>query len=363
VGNRRRSSSIKHAHFVYHTRWKVKKLAAGLKRLKHPQGDLFVIDALDVAIKDDMASMEHPFYSLSKNPVKEIKPYDHNGMKIEFRPSFKGFPTIYDKDLIIYAISHVIAKMEEGEEPPELVGFDPYEFLVFTERATGGRAYEALCDSVERLKGSYFKTNIRINGEVIDDWQGIIDGATMITDEDTKRPKRIEIRLSKMVLETIKNKSVLTLNRNYFRLKKPIERRVYELVRKHMGQQSSWSPYLKTLFIKSGSRGSLREFRRSIKELAESNHLPDFFTQYDPENDQVTFTPRSQYAKAFTPETPELPPLQTWAYEKAKPYLSRELSVYQAEIDWREHWFKSGCLPLDNPSAAFIGYCKKVGKF
>lgn len=337
-------------------------MVQGLKKQKHPQGDLFVIDALDVTLKDDMASMEHPFYSLSKNPVKEIAPYEHNGKTIEFRPSFKGFPTIYDKDLIIYAISHLIAETPEGEEPASTVEFDPYEFLVFTERATGGRAYDALCDTAERLKGSYFKTNVKINGIITDSWRGIVDGVDIETNAKTKKPMKIRIKLSDMVLDTIRERSVLTLNKNYFRLKKPIERRVYELARKHMGQQSSWSPYLKTLFKKSGSRGELRGFRRSIKELVEGNHLPDFEIEYDPENDQVKFTPRSQYKKAFALETQELPPLATWAYEKAKPYLSRDLSVYQAEIDWREHWFKSGCLPLENPSAAFIGYCKKVGK-
>lgn len=335
-------------------------MATALKKMKHPQGDLFVIDALDVTLKDDLASMEHPFYSLSKNPVKEITPYEHNGMTIEFRPSFKGFPTIYDKDLIIYAISHVIAELEEGQEPPDTVEFDPYDFLIFTERATGGRAYDALCDSVERLKGSYFKTNVKINGVIKDSWRGIVDGADIETHEKTKKPFKIRITLSDMVLETIKTRSVLTLNREYFRLKKPIERRVYELARKHMGQQSSWSPYLKTLFIKSGSRGELRGFRRSIKQLAKSNHLPDFEMTFDSDNDQVTFRPRSQYVKAFKEEIPELPPLATWAYERAKPLMINRMSVYEAENDWREHWSKSGCLPLENHNAAFIGFCKKL---
>jgi len=336
-------------------------MVTGLKKLKHPQGDLFVIDALDVAIKDDLASMEHPFYSLSKNPVKDIEPYSHNGMSIEFRPSYKGFPTIYDKDLIIYAISHVIASLEDGQEPPDKVAFDPYDFLIFTERSTGGRAYDSLCDSVERLKGSYFKTNVRINGLIIDEWRGIVDGAKITTDEKTKKPKKIEIELSDMVMETIRNRSVLTLNKDYFRLKKPIERRVYELARKHLGtEKSHWSPYVKTLHTKSGSKAELKEFRRSIKELVESNHLPDFYMELDPENDQVTFRPRGQYTKAFAPETPELPPLATWAYEKAKPHLPNRMSVYEAESDWREHWFKSGSLKLENHNAAFIGWCKKL---
>lgn len=337
-------------------------MAQGLKKQKHPQGDLFVIDALDVTLKDDMASMEHPFYSLSKNPVKEIASYEHNGKTIEFRPSFKGFPTIYDKDLIIYAISHLIAETPIGEEPASTVEFDPYEFLVFTERATGGRAYDALCDTAERLKGSYFKTNVKINGVIKDSWRGIVDGVDIETNAKTKKPMKIRIKLSDMVLDTIRERSVLTLNKNYFRLKKPIERRVYELARKHTGQQSSWLVNLDTLFIKSGSRGVLRGFRRSIKELAEGNHLPDYEIEYDQENDQVKFTPRTQFTKAFAPEVQELPPLATWAYEKAKPHLPRDLNVYQAEIDWREHWYKSGCLPLENHSAAFVGWCKKIGK-
>ena len=54
--------------------------------------------------------------------------------------------------------------------------------------------------------------------------------------------------------------------------------------------------------------------------------------------------------------------MATWAYEKAKPHLPRQLSVYEAETDWREHWFKTGCLPLENHNATFVGWCKKIGK-
>lgn len=336
-------------------------MAQGLKKQKHPQGDLFVIDALDVTLKDDLASMEHPFYSLSKNPVKEIATYEHCGKTIEFRPSFKGFPTIYDKDLIIYAISHLIAQTPIGEEPASTVEFDPYEFLIFTERSTGGRAYDALCDTVERLKGSYFKTNVEINGIIKDSWRGIVEGVDIETNSKNKKPMKIRIKLSDMVLQTVKDRSVLTLNKDYFRLKKPIERRVYELARKHTGHQPSWLVNLNTLFVKSGSRGSLREFRRSIKELALSNHLPDYEITYSIDNDQVKFSPRSQFKKAYTQKNPLLPSLAPWAIEKAKPHLSRELSVYEAEIEWREHWAKTGHIELENHNAAFIGWCKKIG--
>ncbi len=111
------------------------------KAAPYKQLSLFVIDTLDVVIKDDMASMEHPFYSLSKNPTREVKVYEHNGVRIEFNPSVKGFPTIYDKDLVIYAISHLVSALDEGQEIPNEVEFSPYDFLKFTNRGTGGRAY------------------------------------------------------------------------------------------------------------------------------------------------------------------------------------------------------------------------------
>ncbi len=110
-----------------------------LKPLKHPQGDLFVCDVTDVILKDDMASMEHPFYSLSKKPDRDPRRYEYKGQWIEFRPSIKGMPTIYDKDLIIYAISQLIGGMKEGRPVSKRVLIEPYAFLTFTQRGTGGR--------------------------------------------------------------------------------------------------------------------------------------------------------------------------------------------------------------------------------
>jgi hypothetical protein len=42
-------------------------------------------------------------------------------------------------------------------------------------------------------------------------------------------------------VQRYQGKEVLTLHRDYFRLRKPLERRMYELARKHCGQQATWS--------------------------------------------------------------------------------------------------------------------------
>lgn len=264
-----------------------------LKPIKHPQGDLFVCDITDVILKDDLASMEHPFYSLSKKPDREPRRYEHNGQWIEFRPSIKGLPTIYDKDLIIYAISQLIAGMKQGRPVSKSVKIDPYAFLVFSQRGVGGRDYDALCDSLDRIDGTRFRTNILFDGTRTDEWMGIIDGAKMQTDERTGKIKSLELRLSDMVIDTVEKMQVLTLHPDYFRLSRPIERRIYEIARKAVGQDESWSFFMATLHKKSGSKGSLPEFRRQMKPIIEKDYLPDYMVVYDEDADKITFVNRN----------------------------------------------------------------------
>lgn len=268
-----------------------------LKAVRHPQGDLFVCDITDVILKDDLASMEHPFYSLSKKPDREPRRYEYKGQWIEFRPSIKGMPTIYDKDLIIYAISQLIAGAKEGREISKRVQIDPYAFLIFSQRGVGGRDYDALCDSLDRIDGTRFRTNILFDGTRTDEWMGIIDGAKMRTDERTGKIKSLELKLSDMVVNSVEEMNVLTLHKDYFRLTRPIERRVYEIARKAVGQNDSWTFLMTTLHQKSGSKGSLREFRRQMKPIIESDYLPDYMIVYDDDADRITFINRNTMPK------------------------------------------------------------------
>ena len=84
---------------------------------RHQQHDLFMCDVADAVLKDDMASMEHPFFSLSKNPETTVRRYDNGDKWVEVVPSVKGLATIYDKDILIYCISQLIAKMKRWPEP------------------------------------------------------------------------------------------------------------------------------------------------------------------------------------------------------------------------------------------------------
>ena len=50
------------------------------------------------SFKDDIASMEHPIYSLSKTPGHRVLKYEKNGSTIQIKTGPDGLPTILDKD-------------------------------------------------------------------------------------------------------------------------------------------------------------------------------------------------------------------------------------------------------------------------
>jgi plasmid replication initiation protein len=111
---------------------------------RYPQTELFICDGLDAIPKDDMASMEHPLFSLATKPDKRIVAYEHNGNRIEIIPSVKGLATIHDKDILIYCISQLIAGMNEGRAPSPVLHLTARDLLMWTNRQTDGDGYERL---------------------------------------------------------------------------------------------------------------------------------------------------------------------------------------------------------------------------
>jgi Replication initiator protein A len=67
--------------------------------------DFFIADILDWELKDDRHSMEHLMFALSKIPDIRARRHEHNGNSITVTPSIKGLAVIWDKDILIYAVS------------------------------------------------------------------------------------------------------------------------------------------------------------------------------------------------------------------------------------------------------------------
>lgn len=330
---------------------------------KRGEPDLFICDVADAIIKDVIQHMEHPFYSLSKKPETKVRRYEHNGNWLEITPSVKGLATIYDKDILIYCISQIMAKLRDGVaiESPR-VRVNSHDLLKFTNRGTAGKDYAALSEAVDRLAGTRITTNIRTgNNEQYDNF-GLIDAASIRRSHGLDgRLLWMEVKLSDWVFNAIKANEVLTLHPDYFRLRKPLERRVYELARKHCGQQSIWKISLENLLKKSGSQSESKRFKQMIKGLVLHNHLPDYRVELA--GDIVVFHNRNQSTKknasrqfSFTFDS-ELP-LKTDTYDKAKK-VAPSYDIHMLEREWIEHWKNTGKPELKSNDAAFIAFCRK----
>ena len=331
---------------------------------KHPQQDLFICDVADAVLKDVMQQMEHPFYSLSKKPVTTIREYRHGDHWIKITPSVQGLATIYDKDLLIYAISQLMAKLNQPGATSEDIGprvrINCHEFLVFTNRGTGGKDYKALVEALERLRGTTISTNIRSGDEEQIEIFGLIDKGTIRRKFGLDgRLLWLDIVLSEWVFKAVQAKEVLTLNRDYFRLGKPYERRAYEISRKHCGRKKEWKIGLELLRKKMGATSPLRKFRFFINELAERDHLPDYAVELT-DGDIVVFSNRRAWWKDSSESPLPRPRFRsTETYERAKKHVPRDQSVYEWENEWVDFWRSSGCPTLDSADAAFIGFCKQ----
>ncbi|MCK5855690.1 RepB family plasmid replication initiator protein [Methylococcaceae bacterium CS1] len=264
-------------------------MANPLLPVRHKQQDFFSCDVFDT-YKDDMASMEHPVFSLSTKPDFRVLEYESNGNRIKITPSYeKGLATIHDKDVLLYIASSLVNRINKGEEPSQTVRFIAYDFLVSTNRQTGGKGYKILKEALGRLVGTRIETNIRTKQSRVIENFGILDSFKIVEkNPDNGRMVGIEVKLSDWFYNSILGKEVLTIDKEYFRLRKPTERRLYELARKHCGQQKSWCIGLETLRNKLGATAPVVKLKFNLNKIAESNHLPGYLISIN--SDVVTFT-------------------------------------------------------------------------
>ena len=268
-------------------------------------------------------------------------------------PSVKGLATIYDKDVLIYCISQIMEKLKRKEAVGPRVRITSYDLLVFTNRGTSGPEYDGLVKAIDRLAGTRITTNIRPGDEEQRDSFGLIDAAAIRRKHGLDgRLLWVEIKLSDWVFNAIRGQEVLTLHRDYFRLGKPLERRVYELARKHCGRQTTWQISIETLPKKSGSQSSIKRFRQHVKEIALHDHHPDYRLVFDEEADMVIFFNRDgKWVERPLPSDDEtLPSLPTEAHEEGRA-AAPGYDIYSLESEWRQWWASSGKPKLDNPAA------------
>ena len=323
------------------------------------QPRLWSIDIGSISLKDTQQQMAYPFFALSKNPDREERRYeDHHGNTLEITPSVRGLPTIYDKDFLIYAVSLVMDRLNRGETASRRIVMHAADMLEFANRTKSGRDYKAVEDALMRLSGCRIKTNIRTGDTVQTDIFGMIDSGSMVRKFGFDgRLQRVEVTLSEWLWNAIEARQVLTLHPHYFRLRQPLERRIYEIVRKFCGRKAEWRISLALLHQKSGSRGNLRLFRQAVRKLAGQGDLLDYAVVFDGRRDIAIFRRQEGSLVSQTPSVNGQAPvsLPESVAAEARRRHGEEIDLATAEQDWRRWMERKGVRPT-NPAALFLSF-------
>src|SRR3546814_20548765 len=105
---------------------------------RYPQQDFFVCDVFDAAPKGDMASMEHPLFSISTKPDLTAREYRNGSTFVRVSPGELGRATVQDRDVLISCISQLMAALNSGHPVNQVVRSKAYYLLVQPNRGPDG---------------------------------------------------------------------------------------------------------------------------------------------------------------------------------------------------------------------------------
>lgn len=271
------------------------QLKSGLTPCRYPNQDFFLADLTCYALKEDRHGMESPLFTLSTKPDTKIWTWTSADGRstIEVVPSVKGRATQHDKDILIYLTSQMTKALDSKKPIHRTVRMATCDFLTRTERGLGGIDYVRLHEAFNRLAGTRISTNIKTGHIREYKGFGLIEAWSILerSPRDERRTVTIEVTLSDWLYRAIQHQEILTLHRDYFRIRSPIGRRLYELARKHCGKQTAWKIDLDLLQQKTGSQSTLKEFRRALAKIAQDPKTLLEYTLTVLPNQQVEFRP------------------------------------------------------------------------
>lgn len=199
----------------------------------------------------------------------------YNGLRysIEITPK-KGhaIATMADKELLIYLMSLIAQKMDEGEDPSPTLRIAAIDFFKVAGIQPNGKAYKRLVLAIERLTHTSITMEVEGIGEEgnnrirFSHWlsDGSVEFST-IRGRGTRKVRTIEVTLGMWLFEKLKNdRSLVSYTKRYFELT-PFERRLYEVVRAHCGVDPG-DIALEDLHTLVDPRNDLRRFAYKLRK-------------------------------------------------------------------------------------------------
>ncbi|OWY38942.1 hypothetical protein CEK28_10460 [Xenophilus sp. AP218F] len=236
--------------------------------------------------KSDGFSLELPLFALSSRDSAERWQWQNRdgSRSLQVWNEQRGGRRahLYDRELLLYFCSqlcgHFFGKSHAGRSLPSSLRFGISAFLRETGKDGGGKSYQAVFESLQRLSQTRFQYQQQgkpvVTHALLQSWSKEEGG-------------KIRAEMAPWLLEAIRARHVLSVDPAYLRLRKPLARRLYELARKHCGHQPEWRIGLDSLHLKCGSSSSRREFRRMLKALLATEVFPGYQLGLDERRDQL----------------------------------------------------------------------------
>jgi plasmid replication initiation protein len=243
------------------------------------QGDLFALDSpLLTEVRGERSLMAFPFFALSKGKWTKPLAYKTDTVSIEIVATAKGVATIYDKEVLLYIASLMVAKLDAGVGVSQDFYFTAHDLFRVTGVNGSARSYTRLSDALERLQGTQIKTNIEAGGEGQAGFFSWLSEAQLTytkTKTGDKRLKAVKVRLCDWLYRAIqRDRRVLDYAPSYFTLG-PVERRLYEVARSTC-VEGAVEVGIEELRLQLGYQSPLKSFRFEMKRIADDNAIPDF---------------------------------------------------------------------------------------
>lgn len=253
------------------------------------QPDFFVPTLYDVGTKDSRSIMDVAVFRLSKKNRRagEVINYTLPDGHVTVSAGAAGMASVWDYDLVLMAVSHLTESMNryregKGAKPGRVFRPHVSDVLKFCRRADGGKQKDDLVETCIRLNTTHVavqRTRKAKNGRTVtvSEGEALISRYKVIKSESGK-PEYIEIELANWMYREItegKNPDVLTVHPDYFLIDPGIGRFVYRLARRAAGKGAAkWS--FQTIYERSGSTGTFKEFCRILRNIIQANDLPEY---------------------------------------------------------------------------------------
>lgn len=213
----------------------------------------------------DRFFLEHGCFGLSTKTKFIQKVIQQNKEYIEITCSnLYGYANQFDKDVLTFCTTKLNDHKLKTNQITNKVVFKINSYLKAMGLPVNGTYYKRVEESLDRLAGTRIKRTTtlkdnktrKINDGLINRWAWY-----------ERESAIVEVTLSTTIVEAIANGELLNISPLYFNIKSPLLRRLYELAKKHCGNNEYWDFKVTTIYERSASNIDFKYFKRDLFQL------------------------------------------------------------------------------------------------